>query len=134
MNLSHLLPARSDIQGALEHSYNLLIDVPAPDPSPLPTPDHWAIQGSLVVGPILWLAKTYIAPELLDWIANPPSQAQAEAIYKRLNGDSPMRPDLDNVRRRLQPYLSQETPTTVTLLTWLPGALDNAPDPVAASA
>lgn len=134
MNLAALVPVRSDIQGALEHAYTLLVDVAPPDPAPLPTPDHWAIQGSLVFGPIIWLAKTYIRPDLIDWVAKPPTQADAQQLYTTLSGKAPIDPDLDNARRRLQPYLSQDTPTAVTLLYWLPAALEHASANLPASA
>jgi len=134
MNLASLVPARSDIQGALEHAYTLLIDVAPPDPAPLPTPDHWAVQGSLVLGPVIGLAKTYVRPDLIDWIAKPPSQADAEKLYATLSGNAPIDPDLDNARRRLQSYLSQDAPIAVTLLYWLPVALEHASAHLPASA
>ena len=123
MKPSELLPERTDIQGALEHAYKLLLDHPKQPPTPVDKPDRWAIEGSLVLGPILWLAKTYDRLDVLEWVANPPSPSASKMFYNSITATSEASDDLNNVQSRLQVHIAQDTPNAAALLAWLPHVL-----------
>lgn len=121
-----LLPLRSDIQGALEWAYYLLLQYPHPNNDLAPSRDHWPTAGSLVLGPLLWLAKTYDRPDVLDWLREPPTPEQSKEFYSSLETPAIPDPDLQNVQSRLQPFLAQQTDTARALKAWLPDVLSTS--------
>lgn len=110
MNLEpSLIPDRSDIQGAIEFAYRVLL---ANEHSNETT----AVGGSVVLGPALWIAYTYDYPEVIGWLINPPDAETVEKTWRTLSARTDELADFQNAWSRLTPFIAQDTPRTKALL------------------
>ena len=106
---SHLYPERDDLQGALEFAYDLLA------PPHVDGYDTPAVTGSVILGPLLWLAKTYGRPDVLGWLNSPPHASHANALCRSLIDPDNHRHNeqLHNAIQRIQPCFEQPRPALV---------------------
>ena len=107
-----LTPQRSDVQGAIEFAYELIATSTAAH-----TPQD-AVAGSVILGPLLWLAHTFNQPDVLEWLTDTDAGKHADQLCQSFYDPNNPRQNeaLTIVRQRIKPCFTAPRPTIVQLI------------------